>query len=99
MERTPPAEDLGPGLLRQLRRGWYLIALAAVLAAAAAYLLASARDQTYTASTALLVSQSSPEATILGADVPQDSGTQGRSTATIAAVANARPVAERTAAA
>jgi succinoglycan biosynthesis transport protein ExoP len=99
MEPTPRVEDHGPGLWAQLRRGWPLIVIAAVVAAAAAYLLASAREQTFTASTALLVSQSSPEATILGADVPQDSGTQGRSTATIAAVANARPVAERTAAA
>src|SRR3954452_150841 len=99
MDRAGLPADPGPSLFLQLRRHWLVIALTAVVAGAAAYLIASSREQTYTASTALLVSQSSPEATILGADVPQDSGTQGRSTATIAAVASARPVAERTAAA
>jgi capsular polysaccharide biosynthesis protein len=97
MERMSAAAEPGSPLLAQLRRRWMLILATTVVCAVAAFAIAQTRDETFTAQTALLVSQSSPEATILGAAVPQDSGTQGRSTTTIATVANARPVAERTA--
>jgi len=83
-------------LLAQLRRRWVLILLTTGIAAGAAYEVSSLQPETYTATALALVEPSSAE-TIVGVAAPADAATQGRSTATIAALARARPVAEATA--
>jgi capsular polysaccharide biosynthesis protein len=93
----PGQSDAHPGgLVGALRRHWFLIVFTAVIATAAGYAVSQVQDQTYTASAQVLVDPTSPEATALGADAAQDSGSQFRSTATVAKVAGSRPIAEAT---
>jgi len=87
----------GLPLLQQLRRHWALVVVTTIVAATAAYALSSTREERYAATALVLVEQGGGQGTVFGAPGPSDSATQGRSTATIAALAETRGVAARVA--
>jgi Mrp family chromosome partitioning ATPase len=95
---SPTADGDVPGrgglpLLHQLRRHWALVVVTAVVAAAAAYALSASREESFASTALVLVQNGAGQGSIFGSPGPSDSATQGRSTATIAALAETRQVA------
>ncbi len=70
------------------------MAVTAIVGAVAAYAIASSRPVTYTATSVLQIRGTTPEENITGSGSFEDSASQQRSAATLAAVAESRPIVQ-----